>query len=231
MLTDLNIEVDLENLIKDLDKAVWDQKNRCSLNKPTGNWLFDDYVILPQWKDSAFDQLLSNLPFRVGEARLMKLTPGTCYPCHSDLDDRYHLNLISNDQCYLINLETQTMYPVKADGKIYYMNANLLHTATNFGDTDRIQLVIRKPFDRIPDEGMIEMTVKFVNPKFNFRYEFDQQVSPLLGKLAKEKELSWFEPTSETNMIVKTTQEGINELLETFNRCGFKYLTSISDKK
>jgi len=231
MLIDLNITVDIESLVKELDKAVWDSKNRCNLNKPTGNWLFDSYEILPEWKGSAFDTLLSGLPFRIGEARLMKLTPGTCYPCHSDLDDRYHINLTSNQQSYLIDLKNHVMHPVETDGKIYLMNANLLHTAVNFGDTDRIQLVIRKPFDRISDEDMIEMTVKFINPKFNFRYEFDQRVSPVIGKLAKEKELSWFEPTSETNMIVKTTQDGINELLETFNECGFKYLTSISDKK
>lgn len=223
MITDLDITVDLQPLLADLTKAQWDSKNRCCLNTPKGNWLFDDYEILPQWQGSSFDNFLTNLPFRVGEARLMKLTPGTCYPCHSDLDDRYHLNLTSNDQCYLIDLESHKMHPVKSDGKVYYMNANLLHTAVNFGDVDRVQLVIRKPFERISDQGMTEVSIKFLDSKFNFRYQFDQKMSPIIGMLAKEKNLSWFEPISETQMNIKTTRQGIDLLLKTFNDCNFKY--------
>jgi hypothetical protein len=231
MLTDLNIKIELEPLLEEISNVQWDSKNRCCLNKTNGNWLFDDYNILPEWKDTAFDKLLSSLPFRVGEARLMKLEPGTCYPCHSDLDDRYHINLTSNDQCYLIDLDTQTMYPVKTDSKIYYMNANIRHTAVNFGDVARIQLVIRKPFDRFDDPNMMKLSVKFVDTQFNFRYEFDQYVSPLIGRMAKNKQLSWFEPKSDTEMIVSTTQDGIHLLLNAFNKHGFKYLTSIEDNK
>lgn len=223
MLTDLGIVVDIQPLIKDLERVIWDSKNRCCLNKPKGNWLFDDYEILPEWKESAFDRFLSSLPFRVGEARLMKLTPGTCYPCHSDLDDRYHLNLTSNEQCYLIDLESHKMYPVRADSKVYHMNANLLHTAVNFGDVDRIQLVIRKPLERISNEGMIHKLIEFVDPDFNFRYKFDQTISPFIGKLSKEKKIAWFEPISDTKMTIKITQEGLDQLLEKFHKCEFKY--------
>jgi hypothetical protein len=231
MLTDLNINVELEPLLEELSDIQWDDKNRCSLNKPLGNWLFDDYEMLPGWKGTAFESLLNSLPFRVGEARLMKLEPGTCYPCHSDLDDRYHLNLTTNDQCYLIDLDNHVMHPVKTDGKIYYMNANVKHTAANFGDISRIQLVIRKPFERFDDPNMMKLSVKFVDTQFNFRYEFDQYVSPLIGKLAKEKQLSWFEPKSNTEMVISTTQDGIHSLLAAFNKHGFKYFTSIEDTK
>jgi len=214
MLTNIGLQIDLDPLISDLDNVMWDNKNRCDLNEPTGHWLYDPYRIKEYWKGSQFEKLLCNLPLDIGEARLMKLTPGSSYRSHADVDDRYHLNLVSNEQCYLIDLENQEMHQLKTDGYFYHMNAGKIHTACNFGSNDRIQLVIRIPLKKYSGENFITKKIKFVKPVFNLRYILDNNISGLINRFIKNGDIGYFNPISETEIEFHIRISTLNDLIK-----------------
>jgi hypothetical protein len=230
MLNKLDIKINIDPLLDEIKDVTWDSKNRCLINRPTGHWLYDSYEILPKWKNTALAKFLESLPFEIGEARLMKLQPGECYPAHADIDNRYHLNLTGNEQCFLIDLNTNKMHSVVNDGFLYYMDAGIRHTAVNFGDCDRIQLVIREPLPKVYDlSNMINLNIKFVDTQFNFRYEFDKHISPVINNMLASEEIGWFNPISETEMEITTTQSGMHFLFEEFRKSKLKFFTAITE--
>lgn len=227
MLINTNYVIDIDPLLNELENVKWDDKNRSNINRPTGHWLYDSYEISDEWKNTEFEKLLLNFPWPVGEARLMKLDPGTCYRGHADVDDRYHLNLISNEHCHLIDLEENKMYPLLPDGYFYRMNAGKIHTAVNFGSTSRIQLVIRIPLECVETSTMIKMLIKCKEPSYDFRYQFDKFVSPVINKLIKDKTIGWFNPISDSEMSIKIEQNNAQEFLNFLNSTGLKFLSLV----
>lgn len=149
------------------------------LNQPTGDFFYDQWILKPEYKNTAWEQLLRVLPTDVGEARIIVLESGTNYFQHADIDDRYHLNLFGKDS-YLIDLEQQKMYELKQDGIWYIMNAGTLHSAANFGEHKRIQLVVR----RLLSHNNIENSCKIqiIGGGSNPRFVFDNTISPWLNK-------------------------------------------------
>lgn len=217
-LTEIDFSHNIENLLPLLEKVQWDDKNRCQLNKPTGHWLYDAYTISDEWKDTEFENLLSSLPFTIGEARLMKLSPGECYSAHADVDDRLHMNLISNEHSYLIDLDESKMHPLISDGKLYYMNGGRVHTAVNFGSTDRIQLVIRVPLKRYTNETFVTKTIEFLNPTFNLRYILDNHLSSFINYHIKSGNIGYFNPVTETKVEFHLSLEMFNGVIEKIKR-------------
>lgn len=214
MLTELSYHYDVDKLLPLLNTVIWDSKNRCDLNTPTGHWLYDSYQIAEPWKGTEFERLLESIPEPIGEARLMKLTPGTCYSSHADIDDRLHLNLVSNDQSYLIDLDNHKMHQLHTDNKFYRMDAGRLHIAANFGSTDRIQLVIRVPLKRFEDPTFVKRKIKFTNPTFNLRYVLDNHVSTFLNRAIKQRKVGFFNPLSETEIQFVIDPEIMHQLTE-----------------
>ena len=140
MLTQLQYTVSNELLQESLSDLPKDKK--LTINQPIGDFFYTAWKIKEEYKNTVWDKILSSLPETVGEARIIILEPGTCYQSHCDIDDRYHLN-ISGTNSYLINLDDEIMYPIKHDGHWYKMNGGIRHSAVNFGQTPRIQLVVR----------------------------------------------------------------------------------------
>lgn len=220
LLTELDFSYDVKKLIPLLEKVNWDDKNRCDLNSPLGHWLYDSYEIKEKWKGTAFEELLESIPYPIGEARLMKLVPGDAYCSHADVDDRLHLNIVSNDQSYLIDLDTKTMHQLKTDGKLYLMDGGKLHTAVNFGSTDRIQLVIRVPLKRYTTEEFVTHTIEFKNPVFNIRYILDNTVSGFINHGVKNGDIGYFNPINEFAIELHIRKSTLNVLIEKIKRGG-----------
>ena len=189
MLTKTEFSFDINLLIPLLADVKWDDKQRCQLNSPTGNWLYDPYVIKDEWRNTAFEDLLKLISkqYMLGEARLIKLSPGTCYLAHTDIDDRIHINIIGNDQSYLIDLDTQKLFRTVADNSVYYMDASHRHVAANFGSYDRVQLVIRISLPRYENQEFSLRKIKFYNLHDRFRYDFDNNVSQIISNFIKRK--------------------------------------------
>ena len=128
MLEKLDTKTDSKKLYE-LLKHLPEGKN--VLNKPTGNFFYDPWEIVPEYKDTVLDELLQQLPDH-GEARLIVMKPGESYSAHADIDDRYHVTLDA-EHSYLHDIENEVMFPNQADDCVYLMNTGLLHSASNYG--------------------------------------------------------------------------------------------------
>ncbi len=214
MLSKTNFSFKASRLNSLLPKVVWDDKNRCQINYPLGNWLYDPYEIKEIWKGTALEELLNlvSTEYPIGEARLIRLTPGDCYLSHTDVDDRIHINLTGNDQSYLINLDNQTMYKTVPDDIVYYMDASHKHVAANFGSKDRIQLVIRIRLKRIDKPQFSTRIIKFKSFHETFRYDFDNNISNLISKKIKQGKIGFFDFNTE-ELFIKSDEDSFKDIL------------------
>lgn len=185
-------------------------KDKLAVNEPVGNFFYDSWKIKQDFAGTAIEQALTKLPYPIGEARLIKLKSGTCYFSHSDIDDRYHLN-ISGDCAALVNLETKENFFMSNDGVWYDMDASPLHSAVNFGQYDRVQLVVRK----LLKKNMLNKPIKInITPAgTNYRFIFDNTVSPWLNKANKQGKINNFS-TDGNSVELNVDEIYINELLE-----------------
>lgn len=153
-----------------------------ALNEPIGNFFYDPWSIKPEFQNTIWEEILNMLPGPIGEARLIKLAPGTNYWAHADIDDRWHLSLV-NKNSFLVDLTTEQLYKTEL-GSWYAMDAGRLHSAVNFGGGDRIQLVVRK----LLTAGTFDNAVSIIMPMPDIpdaRYQFDQIYSPWLNRANK----------------------------------------------
>lgn len=157
-------------------------EEKITINRPTGNFFYDNWEIQPQYKNTIWEQILCSLPNSIGEARIIKLISGRCYFSHADIDDRWHLNL-SGSNSFLVDLENNILYETKNDGVWYEMDGGILHSAVNFGEDDRYQLVVRKLLQKnyLENACMIKIWAKGKNPRFRF----DNAISPWLNRSVK----------------------------------------------
>jgi len=189
-------------------KSICSTENKMVLNKPTGDFFYDPWEVLPEYRDTPVEQFLSQLP-DIGEARIIRQESGTCYFSHSDIDDRYHLNL-SGDCAALIDITKNKNYFLYPDQKVYVMNAGTTHSAANFGEHTRYQLVIRKLLENVTwTDTTVEIHAGGENPRF----AFDKYVSPLLNDMNKRRILGNFQ-VLETGVRLKTTKYWFEKLKE-----------------
>lgn len=187
MLVETEYNVLLED-IDAIDLTVIDNM-KTPLNQPTGDFFYDPWVIKDEYKGTPWEVLLNTLPFDIGEARVICLESKECYTQHTDVDDRYHLNIFG-DEGYLIDLKHLDMYKTVCDGKWYEMDAGRAHTAANFGQYRRIQLVVRKLLERAKLKSPVGINI--IPGGDNPRYTFDNTLSPWLNKMFKEHKAANF---------------------------------------
>lgn len=178
-----------------MEKALEFTKNfnfKETINQPTGNFFYDPWEIKETYRNTPLDDILKTLPFNIGEARVIVLKQGSCYQSHGDIDDRYHINF-SGEYSYIINLETTKMYELIKDGYWYEMNAGSRHSAANFGNTERIQLVVRKLLQNNILKNPIKIRMSYVGSnKYGVRFTFDDIVSPWLNTANKQQYINDF---------------------------------------
>jgi hypothetical protein len=191
MLTDTNISINFN-----LSNFSW-ENNKTALNYPTKDFFYDPWKIKDEYKNTEIEKILSYFPNDIGEARIIILEPGKSYFSHADIDDRYHLN-IQSENSFLIDLNNYIMFPIIKDNKIWDMNTGLLHTASNFGSINRIQLVVRKLLKHNTLENKSKIKITPINMPFDYRYKFDNIVSPYLNQSVKNKKLDNFSVNKNT---------------------------------
>lgn len=223
MLEKTDFYYPIQKMIDYLHLVDWDSNGRANITVPTGHWLYDPYKLAVRFQGTPFAKFLDMLPFEYSEARLMKLAPGTCYRAHSDIDDRLHINLTGNEYCHLIDLDTNTMHPIHTDGYVYRMDGSKIHTAVNFGSTDRVQLVLRIPLKQYDIENGFYCNIEFVNPPHNLRYQLDHHVSPLLNRYVKSGDLGYFNNESDTKFLLHITEDALNNIVDNLERAGIDF--------
>jgi hypothetical protein len=191
MLTKTNYTVNPVTLQEALAHLPSDEF-RVSVNKPRGNFFYDPWDIKDEFKGSVWEKLLSTITEPIGEARVISLAPQMSYHIHSDIDDRFHLN-IANEASYLINLDDEVLYKLSTDGIWYSMNAGKLHTASNFGRFTRVQFVVRKLLTRnvLVNPVRVQVLSNITNVD-DSRFLFDNTISPWLNYANKNGIISNF---------------------------------------
>lgn len=159
-----------------------DKKTSVVINQPTNNFFYDPWTIKEEFKGTVWEEILETLPSPIGEARVICLPDEKCYSSHCDIDDRYHLN-ITGQYSYLIDIDSQEMFPTLADCKWYTINAGKRHVAANFGSIERNQLVVRKLLNNADLKEPALVKIFPICDKA--RFEFDDIVSPWLHKMDK----------------------------------------------
>ena len=71
--------------------------------------------------------------------RLMRLKSKTCYSYHQDQGKRFHIPLITNENCFFVIDDKIKRYP--ANGNWYIIDTTKKHTAVNASWEDRIHLI------------------------------------------------------------------------------------------
>jgi len=173
-----------EELMQEARLALPNIDSRLAINQPTGKFFSDPWEIKSEFKGTVWEKILDKISEDKGEARLIKLLPGECYPSHADIDDRWHLSLTGNNS-FLIDLENNIMHQTNVEGRWFLMNAGIRHTAANFGSEDRVQMVVRKllPTPQIKNPKTVSIKLKQVIGER--RFVFDDIISPWLNKAYK----------------------------------------------
>jgi len=192
MLSKLNYTVPLD-LLQAAGMLPDQEEFRFAINQPTNDFFYDKWEIKPEYKDTVWDKILQSLPVDdIGEARVISLKSGTCYLSHSDIDDRYHLN-ITGDESFLVDLDNNQTHNLVKDGYWYTIDAGKIHSAVNVGRFTRVQLVVRKLLKRGLLENPINITlVPNTSCKDTARWVFDRHVSKWLNYANKRQVIDNF---------------------------------------
>jgi hypothetical protein len=184
MLTPTNYTVDPNLFQKALDRLP-EGEMKTAINKPTGNFFYDPWILKDEYKGTIWETLYNSLPVSKGEARIIILDPGHSYTAHADIDDRHHLNILG-DESFLIDLVREQMHKLSQDGIWYDMDASFLHSAANFGRRARVQLVIRKLLkpNKLINPVEVALTTTMSNVD-HARYLFDNTISIWLNEANK----------------------------------------------
>ena len=184
------------------------EKGKHDLTVPSGDFFYDPWVLLEEYKNTVWESILDSLPIDTGQARIIVMESPSCYTQHADIDDRYHLNL-SGDQDYLIDLDNRQMHKLVKDGVWYEMDAGRLHTAISVGEHTRMQLVVRKLLTRnvLNDSVSVKITAGGSNP----RYSFDNTMSVWLNRASKNKTISNFKQ-SEASVYFDVEHSSLEDL-------------------
>ena len=190
MFSKTNIQID-SGLIEKAQISIPNIDFRLSLNQPTGDFFYDPWIIRPEFENTVWEEILKTIPDNIGEARLIKLDPGTCYRSHSDIDDRWHLSILG-ERSYLVDLENDIMYPTVQDDHWHLINTGIKHSAVNFGSKPRTQLVVRKLLQRNQLKNPIKVSITLIKVTEDRRFIFDDIISPWLNNANKTGTLQDF---------------------------------------
>jgi hypothetical protein len=194
-------------------------EHRINLNTPTGNFFYDKWEISSEFKNTIWQEVLESLPVAFGEARLMKLEPGNAYYSHADVDDRYHLN-ITGERSFLVDLDSNKLHAVHNNGYWYDMDAGRHHSAVNFGNDTRVQLVIRKLLQHNILNNSVDVQISTENVGHDYRFVFDDVFSPWLNRSIKAGYVNNFSYKSE--QVSFTVEQHLLGVLEKMCPQGFK---------
>lgn len=206
MLSSTSNTVSIKTIESALEQSLSIGKE--SINMPIGDFFYDPWVIKPEYKGTAWETLLNALPDKIGEARIIVMESPSCYTRHTDIDDRYHLNL-SGDDSYLIDLQNNYMYRLSCDGIWYEMDAGLPHTAINIGKYSRVQLVVRKLLTHSNLHDGVNVNIVAAGSKP--RYNFDNTLSVWLNRAVKTSIVDNFKQT-EVGVCFDVERNNISEL-------------------
>ena len=91
----------------------------------------------PFFKDTIFEELINQ--YKLKRARLMWISPLTCYSIHKDTTPRIHIPMITNSECYFVF--KQGFISHLPTGSVYLVDTTKLHTFMNCSTEPRLHLI------------------------------------------------------------------------------------------
>lgn len=166
-----NYQADLKQAIIDLQNILlqtpWPVKNQISLKHRPGCNSWDDGIgslynkekeqfyetesSFTEWNEKTpiytrglVQQLERKYNFISGRVRLMRLLPKTGLTVHKDMEQRFHLPLITNPKCYFFEVTDNipTGVHIDSDGYFYLIDTTRDHFVYNGSLEERIHLVV-----------------------------------------------------------------------------------------
>jgi hypothetical protein len=96
-----------------------------------------------------------------------------------------------------MDLDAKQMHLLNRDGNWYEMDTSKIHVASNFGSTDRLQLVVRKLLSKTTDKDLVSIMIEPSTKQHDYRYKFDNIISPYLNKANKKLSIRDFKFNNE----------------------------------
>ncbi|MBT3560636.1 MAG: hypothetical protein HN497_06350 [Flavobacteriaceae bacterium] len=108
-----------------------------------------DYnLIVPILKGTYIEEMFQSFPFKPTRARLMNMSPRTCYSIHKDPSARYHIAVTTNPLAKFIFTDKEKIFHIPADGYLYWVDTREVHTFINGNiakgslNEDRLHLLV-----------------------------------------------------------------------------------------
>ena len=172
----------------DAEQVAYDWTNKVLPNCPRNGILqacnttspeYEDYtyfhrpVINPILKNTIFEKVINEMPFKLNRAVFIIIPAGFCLRHHNDPDNKYHLSIIENRGSFYYDYDKQRGYHLPADGRIRQINSTESHhTAVNGGIEPRTHFI------------MTQYSCEDLNPKslYKLRVEYNYANSNMLSK-------------------------------------------------
>lgn len=220
MLTKTTFNFNIKPIIDQVTEMAWYDRS-ISLNETAGTLLNGPYTIKPEFQNTPLGNVLASLG-NIGEARLLKLDSGGVYTAHTDPDDRLHLSIISNEFCYLVNLEDNTLHHLPVDGYIWDMDTSIRHSAVNLGGKERIHLNIRKLLPAVTGDAY---RITFDLGGFDWKQQLYLDTMGYVNRKIKDNTITGFERISDKEILVSVADKSvINYLSNTAKSNGIMVL-------
>lgn len=149
MILKLDMEFNHSQILQDYYDLALEQKQICITSKdllgglgathPCEEPLY--YEVNPLLKDTYTEEVIKEVrkKYCVYRIRFMKMPSLQCYRLHTDWTPRLHVPLKTQEGAFYI-LDNK-LYEMNEEGKLYYFNARVKHTAVNASTEDRIHLL------------------------------------------------------------------------------------------
>lgn len=196
MLHRMGITIDMAPIIEQVSKL--DFGKSMAINYTEGKLLNGPFKTKPEFVGTPLGDALEAIG-NVGEARLLKLESEEGYTAHADPDDRIHLAITTNKHSYLIDLDTEKMYHLPADGEVWYMDTGKIHVACNFGARPRIHLNIRVALPKYTAPGYL---LSVDGGDYDWKQEIYMTLMQFFNRAIKENVITGFEKVSEREVLI-----------------------------
>lgn len=194
-------------------------QDRLVLNETDGNLFSGPYRIKQEFVGTPIGDLLEQIG-PVGEARLLKLKSGKTYTAHTDPDDRLHLAIQTNKFSYLLDLDSNIMHHIPADGYLYEMDTSKTHIAANFGGDDRVHLNIRCLLPEFKSPGYRLVFAGVDNPDWKQQLYID--IMGYINQAVKSGAIQGIAKVNDRELLVNCDQGVLDYLKAVTQAKGFE---------
>lgn len=208
MLTKLQRIDNIQEIVDQVNSSGWNEHNS-ALNHTNGNLLTGKYTLLPELIDTPLGNFLTSLG-DIGEARLLWLKSGETYTAHTDPDDRIHLAITTNPDCYLIDMDNKQMHHLPVDGQVYLMDTGVRHVASNFGGKSRVHLNIRK---KLPVFTYPGYEICVTGGSYDWKQELYDGLMGFLNLAIKHNRITGIEKINEREMRLNCNADVVNDII------------------